>query len=285
MKHKESVCFILRKRSAGGVLTPCSHSREFSFGPLQLTAAFWAHSTAVSLNPALGFSAPAGPTFRVRNVSAAGGCPQHCGMCISVPGLASSITRCQQYLLGCCNNQKCPQTWPHPPGAEWSLLEKGLAPCPLSPVWCHWPSSHSTECPQVHVEWACKGSLYRHVPAQHRGSLSSMSSVSCSKEGELHQLSPPSPVSETGLSSHHTFSQSWPAVLQLTQLSVQPDVVPHCDTSSQCRIQTLYEYPLNQCGSCRWSGNFGCPSISPQPWPLDKHATLLKSMSYIHNLI
>ena len=181
----------------------------------------------MSLDPALGFSALAGPTLRVRDVSAAGGCPQLCGMCISVPGLASSITRCQEYLPGCCNNQKCPQTWPHPPGAEWSLLESGLAPCPLSPVWGHWPSGHSAECPRVHVERACKSSLDMHVPAQHRDCLS-MSFVSCSKEeGALRQVPPPSPVSETGLSSHHTFSQSWPAVLQLTQLSVQPDGVPH----------------------------------------------------------
>lgn len=212
MKHEERACFILHGRSAGGVLTQCSQSRGFSFGPLELTAALWAHSTTVSLRPARGFSVLARLTLRVREVSVAGGCPSTAGRWAASLAWHLASLDASSTHLAVVTTRNVPGQWKICLGSRiipswgWSSL---MFLHSLS--WCHWTSGLSTGCPQVHAEEPAR------VACACTSLLCSTSSVSCSEQkGALHHLLPLPPVSETGPSSCHTFSQRSPVVFQLT---------------------------------------------------------------------
>lgn len=128
------------------------------------------------------------------------------------PWPASSITRCQQHPPGSCDNQKCSRPVKNLPRDQNHPQLRMVQPqVPSYPVWCHWTSGLSTGCPQVHAEEPAR------VACACTSLLCSTSSVSCSEQkGALHHLLPLPPVSETGPSSCHTFSQRSPVVFQLT---------------------------------------------------------------------
>ena len=172
-------------------------------------------------------------------------------------------------------------------GAESSPVENGPASCsfisclvPLDVRPQHWLSPSPRR-------GACKGSLCTHIPAQHvdsplfhklrvllRGkrSVASSPSLATCLWNRAILLSHIQPEISCSVAANTAFNAAgWGSSLCIP--------APRAEFRHSVNIPWINVVPAGG------QGTLGCPSISPQPWPLDKCATPLKSMSYVHNLI